>query len=195
METTCIQLDDLLEVCHAAYTKALVIFVSSYGVGQAPLGAYRFQSFTEALLAKNDDGGSAKILEGFRYANLGLGACVADWSVGPPEVDDGFCFCWNLLSPLFGCLPFSFVACPHRLSYIVHEYSFKSHLLCLRQQQTRRALLFICILCVGGGRTREVRKKSISAPKVISLILPCSFVECILPLRCTFFMKYFLLVA
>lgn len=34
VETTCIQLDDFLEVKHADYTKCLVIFVSSYGVGQ-----------------------------------------------------------------------------------------------------------------------------------------------------------------
>jgi sulfite reductase alpha subunit-like flavoprotein len=85
VETTCIQLDDFLEVRHAAYTKALVIFVSSYGVGQAPLGAYRFRSFAEALLAKNDDGSSTRILEGLRYAICGLGECVVDWVDGRPS--------------------------------------------------------------------------------------------------------------
>lgn len=33
-ETTCMQLDDFLEIEHSNYTKCLVIFVSSYGVGQ-----------------------------------------------------------------------------------------------------------------------------------------------------------------
>lgn len=33
VEMECIQLDDFLEVKHADYTKCLVIFVSSYGVG------------------------------------------------------------------------------------------------------------------------------------------------------------------
>jgi sulfite reductase alpha subunit-like flavoprotein len=34
VKTTCIQLDDFLEMNHADYTKCLVIFVSSYGMGQ-----------------------------------------------------------------------------------------------------------------------------------------------------------------
>lgn len=34
VETTCMQLDDFLEMKHADYTKCIVIFVSSYGVGQ-----------------------------------------------------------------------------------------------------------------------------------------------------------------
>jgi sulfite reductase alpha subunit-like flavoprotein len=80
----CLQLDDFLEVHHAAYTKALVIFVSSYGVGQAPLGAYRFRSLADAFLSsertKEDNN---KILQGLQYAICGLGAflfcCLVRW--------------------------------------------------------------------------------------------------------------------
>jgi sulfite reductase alpha subunit-like flavoprotein len=67
--TTCIQLDDFLELRHAEYTKCIVIFVSSYGVGQAPLGAYKFRSLAEKLLEKQD----STILKGLRYAICGLG--------------------------------------------------------------------------------------------------------------------------
>ena len=45
VDTTCIQLDDFLEYRHAAFTKTMVIFVSSYGVGQAPMGSAKFRSF------------------------------------------------------------------------------------------------------------------------------------------------------
>lgn len=79
VETTCIQLDDFLDIHHAAFTKCIVIFVSSYGVGQAPLGAHKFRAFAETLLektttsttAKEDD--DNKILNGLRYAICGLG--------------------------------------------------------------------------------------------------------------------------
>ena len=67
--TTCIQLDDFLELRHAEYTKCIVIFVSSYGVGQAPLGAYKFRSLAEKLLERQDP----TILKGLRYAICGLG--------------------------------------------------------------------------------------------------------------------------
>ncbi|KAG7344761.1 flavodoxin [Nitzschia inconspicua] len=49
--TTCIQLDDFLELKQAQFDgRCIVIFVSSYGVGQAPLGAYRFRSLADALI-------------------------------------------------------------------------------------------------------------------------------------------------
>lgn len=70
VKTTCIQLDDFLEMKHANFTKCLVIFVSSYGVGQAPLGAYRFRDLCEDYL-ENHEG--EPILAGLRYALCGLG--------------------------------------------------------------------------------------------------------------------------
>jgi sulfite reductase alpha subunit-like flavoprotein len=86
VEPTCIQLDDFLDYRHAAYTKNLVIFVSSYGVGQAPIGSYKFRSFADELLSlveitKNNGGGDnnkyATLLKGLRYAICGLGTfCV-----------------------------------------------------------------------------------------------------------------------
>lgn len=71
VETTCIQLDDFLEIKHCAFTKVIVIFVSSYGVGQAPLGAYRFREVCDAF---SDDADTYKdALKGLKYAICGLG--------------------------------------------------------------------------------------------------------------------------
>ena len=69
VETICTQLDDFLDVHHADFTKCIVIFVSSYGVGQAPLGCHKFRTFAETLIEKNDN----KLLSGLRYAICGLG--------------------------------------------------------------------------------------------------------------------------
>lgn len=92
VQPTCIQLDDFLDYKHAAYTKNIVIFVSSYGVGQAPIGSYKFRSFADELLSlveittkNNGTGGGgdnnnnkyATLLKGLRYAICGLGTfCV-----------------------------------------------------------------------------------------------------------------------
>ena len=82
VETTCIQLDDFLDYRHAAFTKTMVIFVSSYGVGQAPIGSYKFRSFAEELLllvetGKYDESRGrvdySKLLCGLKYALCGLG--------------------------------------------------------------------------------------------------------------------------
>lgn len=72
VETTCIQLDDFLEYQHAAFTKTMIIFVSSYGVGQAPMGSYKFRSFAEALL----ESGNTSMLKGLSFAVCGLGEWV-----------------------------------------------------------------------------------------------------------------------
>jgi len=74
VETTCMQLDDFLEYQHAAFTKTMVIFVSSYGVGQAPLGSPMFRSFAEELLVRVENGKtSSDLLKGLDYAICGLG--------------------------------------------------------------------------------------------------------------------------
>ena len=76
VETTCISLDDFLEYRHAAFTKTIVIFVSSYGVGQAPMGAQKFRVFAEELMAQTESGKSSKtLLKGLNYALCGLGEC------------------------------------------------------------------------------------------------------------------------
>jgi len=74
VETTCISLDDFLEYRHAAFTKTIVIFVSSYGVGQAPMGSQKFRVFAEELMTQTESGKSSKtLLKGLNYAVCGLG--------------------------------------------------------------------------------------------------------------------------
>ncbi|KAG7370342.1 flavodoxin [Nitzschia inconspicua] len=79
--TTCIQLDDFLELKQAQFDgRCIVIFVSSYGVGQAPLGAYRFRSLADELVVlkktMNDEKQPSSlftIYNGLYYAVCGLG--------------------------------------------------------------------------------------------------------------------------
>lgn len=73
VETTCLQLDDFLDYRHAAFTKTMVIFVSSYGVGQAPMGAHKFRTFAEELLSHTESGKVKDMLKGLKYALCGLG--------------------------------------------------------------------------------------------------------------------------
>jgi sulfite reductase alpha subunit-like flavoprotein len=86
VETTCIQLDDFLELRNAEFTKCLVIFVSSYGVGQAPLGAYRFRSLTDKLA----EGAYPSLLKGLSYAICGLGdSTYPTYLQNPTTIDKG----------------------------------------------------------------------------------------------------------
>jgi sulfite reductase alpha subunit-like flavoprotein len=74
VETTCIQLDDFLEYRHAAFTKTIVIFVSSYGVGHAPLGSDKFRAFADELIDQIDSGKvNSAMLKGLSFAVCGLG--------------------------------------------------------------------------------------------------------------------------
>mmetsp|Transcript_20070 Transcript_20070/g.43677 ORF Transcript_20070/g.43677 Transcript_20070/m.43677 type:complete len:268 (-) Transcript_20070:33-836(-) len=95
VETTCIQLDDFLDYKHAAFTKTMVVFVSSYGVGQAPIGSYKFRSFVEELISRTE-GGKAEandatvLLEGLKYALCGLGdSRYTTYLVNPTTIDKG----------------------------------------------------------------------------------------------------------
>ena len=63
------QLDDFLELHQAEWTRLVVIVCSSYGVGQAPLGGYRFREFCDAIL----DRPKKTMLKGLSFALLGLG--------------------------------------------------------------------------------------------------------------------------
>lgn len=70
--TKSMQLDDFLEIEHAPWTRLVILCLSSYGVGQAPLGGYRFREFCDALIER-DDSKEGLLLEGVTFALLGLG--------------------------------------------------------------------------------------------------------------------------
>ena len=63
------QLDDFLEYQQCAWSSIVVIVTSSYGVGQAPLGCYRFREFCDEINEQKLTG----MLKGVKYAMLGLG--------------------------------------------------------------------------------------------------------------------------
>ena len=66
------QLDDFLELEQAHWTPIVIIVTSSYGVGQAPLGCYKFRELCEIILSK-PQGEVFDLLKGIKYALLGLG--------------------------------------------------------------------------------------------------------------------------
>jgi sulfite reductase alpha subunit-like flavoprotein len=71
---THMQLDDFLEIDRAKWTRLIIIIVSSYGVGSAPLGAYRFRELCDAWLnLYGDKNDNPKILAGCQFAMCGLG--------------------------------------------------------------------------------------------------------------------------
>jgi sulfite reductase alpha subunit-like flavoprotein len=71
---THMQLDDFLEIDRAKWTRLIVVIVSSYGVGSAPLGAYRFRELCDAWLnLYGDKNDNPKILNGCHFAMCGLG--------------------------------------------------------------------------------------------------------------------------
>ena len=87
VEPTHMQLDDFLELKHANYTKLVVIFVSSYGVGGAPLGAYRFRELCEHF---TNDAPEQKPLQGLQYAICGLGdSMYTTYFKNPTTIDAG----------------------------------------------------------------------------------------------------------
>lgn len=69
VEGSHMQLDDFLELERAAWTRLIVIVVSSYGVGQAPLGSYRFRELCDAW----SEAKAKSILDGVYFAMCGLG--------------------------------------------------------------------------------------------------------------------------
>jgi sulfite reductase alpha subunit-like flavoprotein len=90
MEAVVMQLDDFLELEHAPWTRLIVIFVSSYGIGSAPLGSYRFRELCDAWVGSNTIGIESKnevdhkdtvvsssqhgpLLDGVYFALCGLG--------------------------------------------------------------------------------------------------------------------------
>ena len=76
------QLDDFLEINKADWTRLVIIFVSSYGVGQAPLGCYRFRDLCDAWQQQQENNnnkdketsdGNGLLLKGVNFALCGLG--------------------------------------------------------------------------------------------------------------------------
>ena len=63
------QLDDFLEYKRCHWTPVIIIVTSSYGVGQAPLGCYKFREFCDEIVSAHQK----NILHGIHYALLGLG--------------------------------------------------------------------------------------------------------------------------
>ena len=73
-------LDDFLELECGKWTRLIIIVCSSYGVGQAPLGARKFREFCDEILKRhrdgegeNDDTKVIPSLRGVNFALLGLG--------------------------------------------------------------------------------------------------------------------------
>lgn len=98
VEAIHMQLDDFLEIEKCSWTRLIVIFTSSYGNGQAPLGCYRFRDlcdawYEEIVMEQGSKGDSsaqqqqdgrdsdragagvhgAGVLQGVSYALCGLG--------------------------------------------------------------------------------------------------------------------------
>ena len=72
------QLDDFLELDHCKWSRLVIIVTSSYGVGMAPLGCYRFRELCDAWWDQygntdDDNNNSSKILDGLQFALCGLG--------------------------------------------------------------------------------------------------------------------------
>ena len=63
------QLDDFLEIERAKWPRLVVIITSSYGVGQAPLGCYKFRAMCDEIGKRKLSG----MLDGVSYAMCGLG--------------------------------------------------------------------------------------------------------------------------
>jgi len=70
--STAMELDDFLENTLGKWSPLTVIICSSYGVGQAPLGAWKFREMCDLILEKGDDEYQHH-LKGVKYALLGLG--------------------------------------------------------------------------------------------------------------------------
>lgn len=65
-----VQLDDFLEIQRAPWVPLIVIICSSYGVGQAPIGAWKFREMCDLI---NSTKSETKAFAGVTYAMMGLG--------------------------------------------------------------------------------------------------------------------------
>lgn len=67
------ELDDFLEHERGSWSPLTIIICSSYGVGQAPIGAWKFREMCDVILEEKDGDKYANHFKGLRYALLGLG--------------------------------------------------------------------------------------------------------------------------
>lgn len=85
--STVMELDDFLEKSRAPWTPLCVIVCSSYGVGQAPIGAWKFREMMDLILEKDDYKNAFK---GVKYAMLGLGdSKYTTFFLNPTALDSG----------------------------------------------------------------------------------------------------------
>lgn len=86
-----IQLDDFIELRHCQWTRIFVIVVSSYGVGQAPLGSRRFRELCDAWLDEaNDEYRTSQFMAGTYFAMCGLGdSKYRTFFNNPTAIDNG----------------------------------------------------------------------------------------------------------
>ena len=74
VEPTHMQLDDFLELDKCTWTRLMIIITSSYGVGQAPLGCYRYRDLSDAWYEDmQNDKQHQGVLDGLSFAMCGLG--------------------------------------------------------------------------------------------------------------------------
>jgi sulfite reductase alpha subunit-like flavoprotein len=70
LEPKVASLDDFLEIEHASWSRIVILCLSSYGVGQAPLGGYRFREVCDHVI---DQKGCDTVWKDLQYCILGLG--------------------------------------------------------------------------------------------------------------------------
>ena len=86
------QLDDFLELEKCAWTRLIVIITSSYGVGQAPLGCYRFRDLCDEWysdMQSDSTKHSEGALDGVSFALCGLGdSNFTTYFQNPTRIDE-----------------------------------------------------------------------------------------------------------
>lgn len=89
VQPICKPLDDFLEIDLCQWTRLTVIITSSYGIGQAPLGCYRFRELCDEWHQRYKDNAEAKILQGLYFAMCGLGdSKYTTYFQNPTKIDD-----------------------------------------------------------------------------------------------------------
>lgn len=77
VKPTVMKLDDFLELHRGKWPRLVVIFVSSYGAGEAPTGAKKFRQMCDALVQRYEHNhkiqSSTLPLRGIHYALCGFG--------------------------------------------------------------------------------------------------------------------------
>jgi sulfite reductase alpha subunit-like flavoprotein len=80
-----VQLDDFLEIQRAPWVPLVVIICSSYGVGQAPIGAWKFREMCDLI----NNGSETDQFHGVTYAMMGLGdSKYTTFFNNPKAIDD-----------------------------------------------------------------------------------------------------------